>query len=404
MFFYDYNFDTMYHITRKSAEEGLKKILTSRVKGRFNEKTSKKVIDDIMSNISIPNEYANDKCIYMSVDESELEGIRFSITASEIIKCKNPDTGNELIPIPLPKFKNKVDYLDLLPLNSFSILSDLADYGQKDGVIKQVGDLSNMTFSIDNSYKNLIAEQLEEVFTKAYAMKIASAIDKTISSTSHRFFLYRINNKKPVIYEGSRTGVCVVDTTSETSALSADLIMRVIKLYIKDITCIDDELAKIANKIHNMILYNIKYSKEELNNPYKVIKFPVFLHSYDMQFCFKKKLNEIDFKFRLTSYNWISDFICAPLKDIEWTTRYSSQNCNYFAPTYKGYRIVIPNTDMWVCSWPELDDDKIYIDGWTEKIIEDDKITLKGTGMKTNMSDTVITEDTIVYFMVVLDK
>lgn len=349
MFYYDNTFNTMYHITRKSAKEGLIKIITSRVNSRFNSEVSQCIIDEIMNNISIPNEYQNDRCIYMSVDESHTDGIRFSITASEVIKCKNPETGGELIPIPLPKYKAKKDYSNYLPLDSSSILNELAEANIKNGVIKQKGDFSNITFSVNESYENLISDVLKLVFNRAYSAKIANVITRSVSSESQKFFVYRLNNNKPVIYEVSRNAIKPVDAEEK---LSAESIKKIIQLYTKEIISIEKEINDMSNCIHNMILYDISYGDEELSNPYSYK-----CTDTGIKFCFRKTEKGIDFLFRPNSSRskWISGYINAPLKDITWT---SLDVVEHYAPKYKGFRLTLPEENDCL----NRAEGKIYID------------------------------------------
>lgn len=387
MFYYDHRINTMYHITRASAEKGLLRILTSRINKRFKPDISEKIINDIMSNLSIPNEYANDKCIYMSVDESEFEGIRFSITASEVIKCKNPENGNELLPIPFPKCKKNADYSDYLPLNSISILNELADEHTEGGIIKQNGNFNNMTFSIYQSYKTAISKCLSNIFDGNYLFKIANAIIGSFTTEyKERFFVYRVNNKRPVIYEVSRNATKAIALQEK---LSASAIKDILLKYTKGITCIDAELTRIANLIHNILLYNESYSDEELNNPYA--------YSYDerfktTRFCFKKTLEDIDFIFRHVSGKWITHYICVPFKDIEWNN--ITDVVQHGLPSYKGFRLT--------CSADEYqleritDKDKICINGLSNAYVYSSKNEI-------HICNKKITENTPIYFRLILE-
>lgn len=411
MFYFDNNSDTMYCITRESAQNGLLNILTSRVNKRFDSRFSKNIISDIMSNISIPNEYGNNKCIYMSADDEDCyKAKRFSITASEVIKCLNQKNGSVIVPYPIPKcnikdFKNSY----YLPLNSTTLFSELSEKSLKNGVIKQSGNLKNMTFSISESYETLICEILRKVFSEEYSLNLAKRIVNSMSADLHKFFVYRIVNKKPAIYAISHNGIQLVDTESKLSAAN---IVEIIKPFVTGIPGVANEIKKLANQIHNMVLYDVDYDKEELDTPYV----------YDgKKFGFKKIKNGIDFIFRRKSdcwpvhfTSWISDLICVPFKDITWgrTTeeagKYIVSDTDYVEPSYNGFRLAYLENDVnFIKPWlrsaeedysdlPKIDEDKnIYVFASTVNL-KNKYILLNGRG--NDVKDT-----TPVYIMVAMD-
>ncbi|MCR5146138.1 MAG: hypothetical protein K6B70_02145 [Clostridia bacterium] len=388
MFFYDHRNSRMYHITRKSAQDGLLKIVTSRVKKRFNSELCEKIIKDIIDNLAIPNEYANDKCIYMSVDESDFEGIRFSITASEVIKCKNPENGNELVPLPFPKCKEKADYSNYLTLNSVTILSELARDYIEDGVIKQSGNFANMKFSLSNSYTEEIAKSLRRIFSPDFQTKVAkNIICNATVECKNRFFVYRINNRKPAIYEVSRNSQKAINLEEH---LSATKIRELILLYTKGLTCIDTEISWVANLIHNKVLYDEYYLEEELNNPYT--------YEYDVlrknsRFRFKKTVEGIEFILRYSSLRWVSHYICVPFKEIEWENIVDL--AEYHTPKYKGFYFASPEDEYLLKK--VVDENKIRMYAATKAYIYSSKNEI-------HIRNEKITEDTFVYFRLVLTK
>ena len=411
MFYFDNDSDTMYCITRESAEKGLLKILTSRVNKRFDSKFSENIISDIMSKISIPNEYRNDICIYMSADDEDCYKAKlFSITASEVIKCLNQKNGSEIVQYPIPKCKIKdfkASYY--LPLDSTTLFSELSEKSLKNGIIKQSGNLKNMTFSISGSYETLICEILRKVFSEEYSSNLAKRIVNSMSADLHKFFVYRIVNKKPVIYAISHNGIQIVDAESKLSAAN---IAEIIKPFVTGIPGVDEEITKLANKIHNMVLYDVDYDKEELNNPYV----------YDgKKFGFKKTQKGIDFIFRRESQcwpvgytNWISDFICVPFKDITWrrSTREAMRggivsDTDYVKPSYKGFRLAYLGNDVrFLNPWDKIpgldysdmskiDDDNIYVFAST--------VNLKNECIELNGKWNNVKDTTPVYIMVAMD-
>lgn len=411
MFYFDNNFNILYYITRKSAKNGLLNLLTSRVNKRFDSRFSKNIISDIMSNISIPNEYSNDKCIYMSADDEDCyKGKRFTITASEVIKCLDHKNGNDIVPYPIPKCNIKYFKASYyLPLDSTTLFSELSEKSVTNGVIKQSGNLNDMTFSISESYVTFISKILRKVFNKDYSLNLAIRIVNSMSNDLHKFFVYRIVNQKPVIYAISHNGVQLVDTESKLSAAN---IVEIIKPFVTGIPGVDDEITKLANKIHNMVLYDIDYDKEELNNPYE----------YDgKKFNFKMTKNGIDFIFRHKSdcwpvrfTSWISDLICVPFKDITWgrTTeeagKYIVSDTDYVEPSYNGFRLAYLGNDVdFIEPWkrsskedysdlPEIDEDKnIYVFAST--------VNLKNKCIGLNGKWNNVKDDTPVYIMVAMD-
>ena len=411
MFYFDNNFNILYYITRKSAKNGLLNLLTSRVNKRFDSRFSKNIISDIMSNISIPNEYSNDKCIYMSADDEDCyKGKRFTITASEVIKCLDQKNGSEIVPYPIPKCSLKdFNTSYYLPLDSTVLFKELSEKSVNNGVIKQIGNLNSMTFSISESYETLICKIVKKVFSTEYSSHLAKRIVNSMSNDLHKFFVYRIVNKKPVIYAISHNGVQLVDTESKLSAAN---IVEIIKPFVTGIPGVDDEITKLANKIHNMVLYDIDYDKEELNNPYE----------YDgKKFNFKMTKNGIDFIFRHKSdcwpvrfTSWISDLICVPFKDITWgrTTKeagkYIVSDTDYVEPSYNGFRLAYLENDVkFINPWlrsaeedysdlPEINEDKnIYVFAST--------VNLKNKCIELNGKWNNVKGDTPVYIMVAMD-
>lgn len=411
MFYFDNNFNILYYITRKSAKNGLLNLLTSRVNKRFDSRFSKNIISDIMSNISIPNEYSNDKCIYMSADDEDCyKGKRFTITASEVIKCLDQKNGNDIVPYPIPKCNIKYFKASYyLPLDSTTLFSELSEKSVTNGVIKQSGNLNDMTFSISESYVTFISKILRKVFNKDYSLNLAIRIVNSMSNDLHKFFVYRIVNQKPVIYAISSNGIQLVDTESKLSAAN---IVEIIKPFVTGIPGVDDEITKLANKIHNMVLYDIDYDKEELNNPYE----------YDgKKFNFKMTKNGIDFIFRHKSdcwpvrfTSWISDLICVPFKDITWgrTTKeagkYIVSDTDYVEPSYNGFRLAYLGNDVdFIEPWkrsskedysdlPKIDEDKnIYVFAST--------VNLKNKCIELNGKWNNVKDDTPVYIMVAMD-
>lgn len=411
MFYFDNNFNILYYITRKSAKNGLLNLLTSRVNKRFDSRFSKNIISDIMSNISIPNEYSNDKCIYMSADDEDCyKGKRFTITASEVIKCLDQKNGNDIVPYPIPKCNIKYFKASYyLPLDSTTLFSELSEKSVTNGVIKQSGNLNDMTFSISESYVTFISKILRKVFNKDYSLNLAIRIVNSMSNDLHKFFVYRIVNQKPVIYAISHNGVQLVDTESKLSAAN---IVEIIKPFVTGIPGVDDEITKLANRIHNMVLYDIDYDKEELNNPYE----------YDgKKFNFKMTKNGIDFIFRHESdcwpvrfTSWISDLICVPFKDITWgrTTeeagKYIVSDTDYVEPSYNGFRLAYLGNDVdFIEPWkrsskedysdlPKIDEDKnIYVFAST--------VNFKNKCIGLNGKWNNVKDDTPVYIMVAMD-
>lgn len=411
MFYFDNNFNILYYITRKSAKNGLLNLLTSRVNKRFDSRFSKNIISDIMSNISIPNEYSNDKCIYMSADDEDCyKGKRFTITASEVIKCLDQKNGNDIVPYPIPKCNIKYFKASYyLPLDSTTLFSELSEKSVTNGVIKQSGNLNGMTFSISESYVTFISKILRKVFNKDYSLNLAIRIVNSMSNDLHKFFVYRIVNQKPVIYAISSNGIQLVDTESKLSVAN---IVEIIKPFVTGIPGVDDEITKLANKIHNMVLYDIDYDKEELNNPYE----------YDgKKFNFKMTKNGIDFIFRHKSdcwpvrfTSWISDLICVPFKDITWgrTTeeagKYIVSDTDYVEPSYNGFRLAYLGNDVdFIEPWkrsskedysdlPEINEDKnIYVFAST--------VNLKNKCIGLNGKWNNVKDDTPVYIMVAMD-
>ena len=411
MFYFDNNFNILYYITRKSAKNGQLNILTSRVNKRFDSRFSKNIISDIMSNISIPNEYSNDKCIYMSADDEDCyKGKRFTITASEVIKCLDQKNGNDIVPYPIPKCSLKdFNTSYYLPLDSTTLFSELSEKSVTNGVIKQSGNLNDMTFSISESYVTFISKILRKVFNKDYSLNLAIRIVNSMSNDLHKFFVYRIVNQKPVIYAISHNGVQLVDTESKLSAAN---IVEIIKPFVTGIPGVDNAITKLANKIHNMVLYDIDYDREELNNPYE----------YDgKKFNFKMTKNGIDFIFRHKSdcwpvrfTSWISDLICVPFKDITWgrTTeeagKYIVSDTDYVEPSYNGFRLAYLGNDVdFIEPWkrsskedysdlPKIDEDKnIYVFAST--------VNLKNKCIELNGKWNNVKDDTPVYIMVAMD-
>ena len=420
MFYFDENTDIMYYITRESAKRGISNILTSRVNKRFDSGFSRNIISDIMSNISIPNEYRNDKCIYMSVDDECCNNTysaynldkskRFSITASEVIRCLNKKNGSEIVPYPIPKCSLKdFNTSYYLPLDSTVLFKELSEKSVNNGVIKQSGNLNDMTFSISESYETLICKILREVFSTEYSSHLAKRIVNSMSNDLHKFFVYRIVNQKPVIYAISHNGVQLVDTEAKLSAAN---IVEIINPFVTGIPGVDNAITKLANKIHNMVLYDIDYDKEELNNPYE----------YDgKKFNFKMTKNGIDFIFRHESdcwpvrfTSWISDLICVPFKDITWgrTTeeagKYIVSDTDYVEPSYNGFRLAYLGNDVdFIEPWkrsskedysdlPKIDEDKnIYVFAST--------VNLKNKCIELNGKWNNVKDDTPVYIMVAMD-
>jgi hypothetical protein len=285
----------------------------------------------------------------------------------------------------------------------------LSEKSVTNGVIKQSGNLNDMTFSISESYVTFISKILRKVFNKDYSLNLAIRIVNSMSNDLHKFFVYRIVNQKPVIYAISSNGIQLVDTESKLSAAN---IVEIIKPFVTGIPGVDDEITKLANKIHNMVLYDIDYDKVELNNPYE----------YDgKKFGFKMTKNGIDFIFRHKSdcwpvrfTSWISDLICVPFKDITWgrTTKeagkYIVSDTDYVEPSYNGFRLAYLGNDVdFIEPWkrsskedysdlPEINEDKnIYVFAST--------VNLKNECIELNGKWNNVKGDTPVYIMVAMD-